>query len=151
MREYFCKNLAETEALGEKIGKNLTPGAVIAFGGGLGRGKTALTRGIAQGLGISCPVTSPTFTMVQEYQGGRLPLFHFDLYRLGENFHADSLYDLGFDEYFYRDGVCVIEWAELAQDFLAEFPQISIEILPGTEEDSRIFRIHPDFLGEQGS
>ena len=99
---------AETIIEGEKLGQTLSPGAVIALYGGLGAGKTAFTRGIAEGLGIKMCVQSPTFTIVNEYPG-EIPLFHFDMYRL-ETEH--ELFDIGWDEYIERGGVCVVEWSE---------------------------------------
>ena len=90
--EYLSHNEAETEALGARLAAALTPGAVVAYRGGLGMGKTAFTRGLAKGLGYGGRVTSPTFTIVNEYEGGRLPLFHFDMYRLED---ADALFDIG--------------------------------------------------------
>ena len=103
----------ETQALGTKLAKRLQPGDVIAYFGDLGAGKTALTRGIAQGLGITDIVTSPTYTIVNEYTGGRLPLFHFDMYRLGS---AEELFDIGWEDYLARDGVCAVEWSENVQE-----------------------------------
>ena len=107
----------ETQALGTKLAKRLQPGDVIAFFGDLGAGKTALTRGIAQGLGITDIVTSPTYTIVNEYLTGRLPLFHFDMYRLGS---SDELFDIGWEDYLARGGVCAVEWSERVSDALPE-------------------------------
>lgn len=106
---------AETEALGARLAAALTPGAVVAYRGGLGMGKTAFTRGLARGLGYKGRVTSPTFTIVNEYEGGRLPLFHFDMYRLEG---ADALFDIGWEDYLDRGGVCAVEWSELAEEAL---------------------------------
>ena len=106
---------AETEALGARLAAALTPGAVVAYRGGLGMGKTAFTRGLARGLGYKGRVTSPTFTIVNEYEGGRLPLFHFDMYRLEG---ADALFDIGWGDYLDRGGVCAVEWSELAEEAL---------------------------------
>lgn len=131
---YTTNSVEETEKIAEILAKELQAGAVVAFSGDLGAGKTAFTRGIARGLGIEERVTSPTFTLVQEYEGGRLPLFHFDLYRLeGE----DAFFDLGFEEYFHRKGVCVLEWSSRAEELLSEFPCISIKIQQGKTLDSR--------------
>ena len=113
--EYISHSEAETEALGEQLGSRLSPGAVVAYRGGLGMGKTAFTRGLARGLGCRGRVTSPTFTIVNEYEGGRLPLFHFDMYRLGS---ADELYDIGWEDYLARGGVCAVEWSEIVRDAL---------------------------------
>ena len=99
----------ETEALGEKLGKLLRPGTVLAYLGDLGAGKTAFTRGLARGLGCRETVTSPTYTIVNEYLGGRLPLFHFDMYRLTS---SDDLWDIGWEDYLDRQGVCAVEWSE---------------------------------------
>ena len=106
--EYISHSEAETEDLGRRLAAALSPGAVVAYRGDLGMGKTAFTRGLARGLGCTGRVTSPTFTVVNEYEG-RLPLFHFDLYRLeGE----DALYDIGWEDYLDRGGVCAVEWSE---------------------------------------
>lgn len=104
---------ARTEALGEHIAARLRPGDVIACYGGLGMGKTAFTRGLARGLGVTEPVTSPTYTIVNEYLGGRMPLFHFDMYRLGS---SDELFDIGWEDYLSRGGVCCVEWSENVDD-----------------------------------
>lgn len=109
--DYLTHNEIETEALGETLARRLGPGGVVAYRGDLGAGKTAFTRGLARGLGCTGRVTSPTFTVVNEYEG-RLPLFHFDLYRLeGE----DALYDVGWEDYLDRGGVCAVEWSERAE------------------------------------
>ena len=107
--EYLSHNEAETEALGARLAAVLTPGTVVAYRGGLGMGKTAFTRGLARGLGYAGRVTSPTFTIVNEYEGGRLPLFHFDMYRLDD---AGALFDIGWEDYLDRGGVCAVEWSE---------------------------------------
>ena len=117
MAEYLSHNEAETEGLGCRLAAVLTPGAVVAYRGGLGMGKTAFTRGLARGLGCAGRVTSPTFTIVNEYEGGRLPLFHFDLYRL-EN--SDALFDIGWEDYLDRGGVCAVEWSERVEEALPE-------------------------------
>lgn len=109
--DYLTHNEIETEALGETLARRLGPGDVVAYRGDLGAGKTAFTRGLARGLGCTGRVTSPTFTVVNEYEGW-LPLFHFDLYRLeGE----DALYDVGWEDYLDRGGVCAVEWSERAE------------------------------------
>ena len=113
--EYLSRSEAETEALGERLAAVLTPGAVVAYRGGLGMGKTAFTRGLAKGLGYTGRVTSPTFTIVNEYEGGRLPLFHFDMYRLAD---ADALFDIGWEDYLDRGGVCAVEWSEQVTEAL---------------------------------
>ena len=107
----------ETQALGQRLAKRLLPGDVIAYFGDLGAGKTALTRGIAQGLGVTDLVTSPTYTIVNEYLTGRIPLFHFDMYRLGS---SDELFDIGWEDYLARGGVCAVEWSERVSDALPE-------------------------------
>jgi tRNA threonylcarbamoyladenosine biosynthesis protein TsaE len=108
----------ETENVGATLGKTLKPGDIVALFGGLGAGKTAFTRGIARGLGITSRVTSPTFTVVNEYVGtgtDALPLFHFDMYRLAS---GEELFELGWDDYQSRGGVCVVEWSENIADYL---------------------------------
>lgn len=115
--EYLSRSEAETEALGARLAAALSPGAVVAYRGGLGMGKTAFTRGLARGLGCRDRVTSPTFTIVNEYEGGRLPLFHFDMYRLES---ADDLFDIGWDDYLSRGGVCAVEWSEQVSDAMPE-------------------------------
>ena len=115
--EILSRSEAETEAAGARLAAVLTPGSVVAYEGGLGMGKTAFTRGLAAGLGYPGRVTSPTFTIVNEYEGGRLPLFHFDMYRLGS---ADDLFDIGWEDYLARGGVCAVEWSENVADALPE-------------------------------
>ena len=111
--QYITTSPERTEALGERLGERLRGGEVIAYRGELGAGKTAFTRGLARGLGISVRVTSPTYTIVNEYGGGRLPLFHFDMYRLHD---ADDLFDIGWEDYLERGGVCAVEWSENVAD-----------------------------------
>ena len=112
--EYLSHDVIETEALGEKLAKQLQPGSVLAYFGDLGAGKTAFTRGLARGLGCTGRVTSPTFTIVNEYEGP-IPLFHFDMYRLGD---SDELFDIGWEDYLARGGVCAVEWSERIEDAL---------------------------------
>ena len=119
----------ETESVAEKLGKLLRGGEVIAFTGSLGAGKTAFTRGLARGLGISMRVTSPTYTIVNEYTGGRLPLFHFDMYRLSS---SDELFDIGWEDYLARGGVCAVEWSENVSDALEDPIRVCIETLDET-------------------
>ena len=107
--DYITNSPAETEAVGAALARVLKPGAVIAYRGDLGAGKTAFTRGLARGLGVRESVTSPTYTIVNEYPGGRIPLFHFDMYRLGSE---DELFDIGWEDYLERGGVCAVEWSE---------------------------------------
>lgn len=127
-------NPEETERLGERIGRSLEPGSVVALIGELGAGKTVLTKGIARGLGVSDLVHSPTFTLIHEHDG-RLPVYHFDLYRLDS---PDQLEDLGAESYFYGDGVSVVEWAEKAKDAL---PPDRLEIRISGEDEHRTFEI----------
>lgn len=115
--DYISHSEAETEDLGRRLAAVLAPGAVVAFRGGLGMGKTAFTRGLAQGLGYEGRVTSPTFTIVNEYEGGHLPLFHFDMYRLED---AGDLFDIGWEDYLDRGGVCALEWSERVEEALPE-------------------------------
>lgn len=121
----FSSTSAEqTEALGARLAQQLRGGEVIAFTGSLGAGKTAFTRGLACGLGIPMRVTSPTYTIVNEYTGGRLPLFHFDMYRLGS---SDELFDIGWEDYLARGGVCAVEWSENVADALVPDITVCIE------------------------
>lgn len=115
--EHLSRSETETEALGRRLAEVLSPGSVVAYRGGLGMGKTAFTRGLAAGLGYPGRVTSPTFTIVNEYEGGRLPLFHFDMYRLAD---ADALFDIGWEDYLDRGGVCAVEWSEQVADALPD-------------------------------
>ena len=107
--EFITSTPQQTEAVGAALAKQLQPGDVIAYVGGLGAGKTAFTRGLARGLGVTDSVTSPTYTIVNEYLSGKMPLFHFDMYRLGS---ADDLFDIGWEDYLERGGVCAVEWSE---------------------------------------
>ena len=100
----------DTRALGEKLGREALPGTVYTLTGDLGVGKTVFTQGFAKGLGVTEHVNSPTFTIVQEYEEGRLPFYHFDVYRIGD---IEEMDEIGYEDYFYGDGVCLIEWAEL--------------------------------------
>lgn len=134
---YVTNSEEETEALGARLAEQLGPGAVVAFTGDLGAGKTAFTRGLARGLGIPDRVTSPTFTIVNEYEGGRLPLFHFDMYRLAS---SDELFDIGWEDYLARGGVCAVEWSENVSDAL-EGGAVQVEICRGAAKDQRIIQI----------
>ena len=113
----------ETEALGQRLAEQLKPGDVVAYFGDLGAGKTAFTRGLARGLGVREPVTSPTYTIVNEYLSGSMPLFHFDMYRLGS---AEELFDIGWEDYLSRGGVCAVEWSENVADALEDAVRVSI-------------------------
>lgn len=124
----------ETESLGERIGRTLVPGVVVALIGELGAGKTTLTKGIARGLEVPDLVHSPTFTLIHEHDG-RVPVYHFDLYRLDT---PEELDDLGYEDYFYGDGVCVVEWAEKIERLL---PADRLEIRITGEDDQRTFDI----------
>ena len=115
--EYITNSPDQTEALGAALAAQLQPGTVIAYRGDLGAGKTAFTRGLARGLGVTERVTSPTYTIVNEYTGGRMPLFHFDMYRLGS---SEELFDIGWEDYLERGGVCAVEWSENVWDALED-------------------------------
>ena len=120
--------------LGLELAKNAEVGDVIALVGDLGTGKTTLTRYIAEGLGVTNTISSPTFTIVKEYKTGRMPLYHFDVYRLGD---GEELIDIGGEEFLYGDGLCVIEWADIVADVLPE-NAIAISITYGETEEERI-------------
>lgn len=136
MRKLILKNEDETRAFGLELGASLRKGDIVALIGDLGTGKTALTKYIAEGLGIRETITSPTFTIVQEYRQGRLPLYHFDVYRIGD---PEEMYELGYEEYFYGDGVCVIEWADLIEELLPEYTK-TIRIEYGKNQEERIYQ-----------
>ena len=123
---FLTNSPKETEAVAERLAKVLQAGTVIAYRGDLGAGKTAFTRGLARGLGYAEPVTSPTYTIVNEYLGGRLPLFHFDMYRLAS---SEDLWDIGWEDYLDRGGVCAVEWSENVEDALENPMMITIEKL----------------------
>jgi len=129
--EYITNSPEETEALGAALAAKLIPGTVIAYRGDLGAGKTAFTRGLARGLGCREIITSPTYTIVNEYLGGRLPLFHFDMYRLRS---SDDLFDIGWEDYLDRQGICAVEWSENVADAMEDAVTITLEKLGG---DSR--------------
>jgi len=137
MLEICIKNEKEAEKLGMQLADKLSPGSVVALTGDLGVGKTTLTKAIARALGITALITSPTFTIIHEYRDGRLPLYHFDVYRIEDE---EELHELGYEEYFYGDGVCVIEWADRIKDFLPDNTTY-IHIAYGHEENERIFQI----------
>ncbi|SHI39709.1 tRNA (adenosine(37)-N6)-threonylcarbamoyltransferase complex ATPase subunit type 1 TsaE [Lutispora thermophila] len=115
MLKLFSKSVEDTYRIGERLGKLLFPGSIICLTGDLGAGKTAFTQGIGRGLGISEHVVSPTYTIINEYTSGRIPLYHFDVYRLGS---SDEMYELGCDEYFYGDGATILEWADNVDDVI---------------------------------
>ena len=133
--EFTTHSAAETESLGASLAAPLQPGDVIAYFGDLGAGKTAFTQGLARGLGINEPVTSPTYTIVNEYLDGRLPLFHFDMYRLSD---SDELFDLGWEDYLARNGVCAVEWSENVADALEDPITVTIERDPSDGNRRRI-------------
>lgn len=131
--EWITTSAQQTETLGEAVGRRLQPGTVLAYRGDLGAGKTAFTRGLARGLGATDIVTSPTYTIVNEYLSGRLPLFHFDMYRLtGE----DDLWDIGWEDYLDRGGVCAVEWSENVAGAMADAVVVTLEKIG--EETRRI-------------
>lgn len=127
--EFITHSPEETEKIGEALAKSLQPGTILAYRGDLGTGKTAFTRGLARGLGCKETVTSPTYTIVNEYLGGRLPLFHFDMYRLAS---SDDLWDIGWEDYLDREGVCAVEWSENVQDAMEDAITVTIEKLGET-------------------
>lgn len=131
--EYITNSPAQTEAVGAALARALVPGTVIAYRGDLGAGKTAFTRGLARGLGVAEPVTSPTYTIVNEYLSGAMPLFHFDMYRLGSE---EELFDIGWEDYLDRGGVCAVEWSENVDDVL-ESDTIRVDIRRGSSDDER--------------
>ena len=135
--EFVTHSPEQTRQLGARLAQVLGPGAVVAFTGDLGAGKTAFVSGMAQGLGIQERVTSPTFTIVNEYEGGRLPLFHFDMYRLGS---ADELFDIGWEDYLERGGICAVEWSENVAEAM-EPGTIFVSIRRGEDENSRVIGI----------
>ena len=135
--EFITHSPEETRALGGRLADTLRGGEVIAFTGDLGAGKTAFVSGMACALGVDERVTSPTFTIVNEYEGGRLPLFHFDMYRLGS---ADELFHIGWEDYLARGGVCAVEWSENVDDAI-EDDAIRVSITRGEDENSRVITI----------
>ena len=155
--EIISSSPAETRALGRRLAGKLTPGTVIAFTGDLGAGKTALISGLAEGLGVTDRVTSPTFTIVNEYEGGRLPLFHFDLYRLGGRLGLgdcpglggrpglggeEELYDIGWDDYLVRGGVCAVEWSENAPEAMEDASRlIRVDLKRGAGDEERVITL----------
>ncbi len=130
MAEYISRNESETEALGARLAASLPGGSVVAMYGDLGAGKTAFVRGMARGMGLTCRVSSPTFTIVNEYLGER-ELIHFDMYRIGS---ADELFDIGWEDYLNRGAVCAVEWSENVEDaFFGDEVVVRIEKLGDTE------------------
>ena len=127
--EFITTSPEETEKIGFRLGNELKPNTVLAYTGDLGAGKTAFTRGLARGLGASDRVTSPTYTIVNEYLSGRLPLFHFDMYRLDS---SEDLWDIGWEDYLLRGGICAVEWSENVSDALENPLLVQIEKLDET-------------------
>lgn len=132
----YINNEQDTEAFGMELASTLEPGDIVALIGDLGTGKTTLTKYIAKGLGVTENIDSPTFNIVKEHKNGRLPLFHFDVYRLSS---GDELLDIGADEYFYADGVCIIEWADIVADVVPDKAKV-ILIEYGDKQGERIYR-----------
>ena len=132
----YIKNEHDTEEFGIKLASTLEPGDIVALIGDLGTGKTTLTKYIAKGLGVTETIDSPTFNIVKEHKSGIIPLFHFDVYRLSS---GDELLDIGADEYFYSDGVCIIEWADIVADVVPEKAKV-ILIEYGEKQGERIYR-----------
>lgn len=135
----------ETFDLGRRMGADAKPGQIYTLNGDLGAGKTIFTKGMAAGLGIEEPVSSPTFTIVQEYSGGRLPLYHFDVYRIGE---PEEMEEIGYDDYFFGEGVCLIEWAELIRELLPE-RVVSVSIEKDLEKGFDYRLIHIEGMEER--
>ena len=133
--QFITNSPAETESVGAALSKILSPGAVIAYRGDLGAGKTAFTRGLARGLGVKESVTSPTYTIVNEYISGSMPLFHFDMYRLGSE---DELFDIGREDYLERGGICAVEWSENVWGAMEDAVVVTISRL---DEDTRKIEI----------
>lgn len=129
----FCAR--DTLEFGRMLGEKVAPGMVISLSGDLGTGKTVFSKGFAKGLGIREPVVSPTFTIVQEYKEGRIPLYHFDTYRIAD---PEEMYEIGFEDYLYGDGVCLVEWPEMVEELLPEkLLRITIEKHPEKGVDYR--------------
>ena len=141
--EFITNSPKQTEKVGEALGKVLQPGTVLAYEGDLGAGKTAFTRGLARGLGATEQVTSPTYTIVNEYLSGRIPLFHFDMYRLES---SDDLWDIGWEDYLDRGGVCAVEWSENVADAMEGAIRVSIEKL--SDEERKITITGGDHLAD---
>ena len=141
--EFITHSPEQTEAVGIALGKRLQPGTVIAYQGDLGAGKTAFTRGVACGLGAKESVTSPSYTIVNEYLSGKYPLFHFDMYRLAS---SDDLWDIGWEDYLDRGGVCAVEWSENVDDAMENAVYVTIEKLG--EDTRRITLEGGDFLAD---
>ena len=135
----------ETFEVGRKIGMNAKPGQIYTLTGDLGVGKTVFTQGVAAGLGITEPVNSPTFTIIQEYEDGRLPFYHFDVYRIGD---LEDMEEIGYDDYFFGQGICLIEWAELIEEILPE-KRIEVTIEKDLEKGFEYRKITIEERGEE--
>ena len=135
----------ETFEVGRKIGMNAKPGQIYTLTGDLGVGKTVFTQGVAAGLGITEPVNSPTFTIIQEYEDGRLPFYHFDVYRIGD---LEEMEEIGYDDYFFGQGICLIEWAELIEEILPE-KRIEVAIEKDLEKGFEYRKITIEERGEE--
>ena len=135
----------ETFEVGRKIGMNAKPGQIYTLKGDLGVGKTVFTQGVAAGLGITEPVNSPTFTIIQEYEDGRLPFYHFDVYRIGD---LEEMEEIGYDDYFFGQGICLIEWAELIEEILPE-KRIEVTIEKDLEKGFEYRKITIEERGEE--
>ena len=138
-RVFESKSAEETRIIAEALAKEARPGMIYAFRAEMGAGKTVFSQGFARGLGIEGPVSSPTFTLLQVYEGGRLPLYHFDVYRIED---PEEMQEVGLDEYLFGDGVCLIEWSELIEELLPEgCIRIIIEKDKSGDFDHRIIRV----------
>ena len=135
----------ETFEVGRTIGMNAKPGQIYTLTGDLGVGKTVFTQGVAAGLGITEPVNSPTFTIIQEYEDGRLPFYHFDVYRIGD---LEEMEEIGYDDYFFGQGICLIEWAELIEEILTE-KRIEVTIEKNLEKGFEYRKITIEERGEK--
>ena len=135
----------ETFEVGRTIGMNAKPGQIYTLTGDLGVGKTVFTQGVAAGLGITEPVNSPTFTIIQEYEDGRLPFYHFDVYRIGD---LEEMEEIGYDDYFFGQGICLIEWAEHIEEILPE-KRIEVTIEKDLERGFEYRKITIEERGEK--
>ena len=136
MRNVIIRDETETKKFAIDVAQTLKKGDVIALVGDLGAGKTTLSKYIAEALGITETITSPTFTIVQEYHSGRLPLYHFDVYRVDD---IEEMYRIGYEEYFYGEGVCIVEWADIVEEIIPEDAKV-IFIEYGEDEGERLYR-----------
>lgn len=136
MTNVIIRDETETKKFATDVAQTLKKGDVIALVGDLGTGKTTLSKYIAEALGITETITSPTFTIVQEYYSGRLPLYHFDVYRVDD---IEEMYRIGYEEYFYGEGVCIVEWADIVEEIIPEDAKV-IFIEYGEDEGERLYR-----------